>query len=203
MRRSVQFILVAAVLCGAAGAADAQQPRRVGLVIGYPTSAGVLWHISDRVALRPDVTIDWHTSETTSTPTVALPPQVPSPQEISTTTKGWTSSVGLSGLFYLGPPIDDLRFYLVPRAAYLWSSRETEGTPDLLQLGPYESDLSGFDVSGAFGAQYSVHERFRIFGELGLEYSNQESDTGYTLSRSKLESSLFGLRSGVGIVLMF
>jgi hypothetical protein len=198
----VRSILVTVLLLGAASAADAQQARRVGFVIGYPTSAGVLWHISDRVALRPDVTLNWHSSETTTTP-INVPPNVTVPAAISTTTSGWTSSLGLSALFYLGPPGDDLRFYLVPRAAYLWSRRETEGTPGLPELGSYESDLDGFDVSGAFGAQYSVHERFRIFGELGLEYQHQESDTGYPLSRSRLENNVFGLRSGVGIVLMF
>ena len=197
MRRSVQLILVTAFLFGAAGAADAQQPRRLGLVIGYPTSVGVLWHIADRVALRPEVALDWTKMETTSTPTASGIPAVTS------TSSGWTTALGVSALFYLGPPDQDLRFYLVPRAAYLWSSRENTSSSSLPLLGPFESDLTGFDVSGAFGAQYSLHERFRLFGELGLEYASQESDSGYTLSRTKLETRALGLRSGVGVVLMF
>src|SRR5438128_1230854 len=39
----------------AASSAAAQDHGRVGLVIGYPAAAGVILHVSDRVAVRPDV----------------------------------------------------------------------------------------------------------------------------------------------------
>lgn len=197
MRRSAQ--LVAAIVCvvGAVGAAEAQQDRRVGVVIEYPASFGMLWHVTDRVALRPDVTLSWTTTETTSTLNV-----IGGPTTTTTTSDTSTRALGLSGLFYLGPP-QDLRFYVVPRVAYIWTSSESETSPPLLQLGPYESDGTGVQASGAFGAQYAVHERFRVFGELGVGYTRQESETGYAVSRTTLEQRGFGLRSGVGVVVMF
>lgn len=198
MRHSALLMMIVAGLLGAAGTAEAQPGRRVGLVIGYPASLGVHWQIGDRVAVRPDVTLNWTQSETTST--LTSPGQA---STVTTTSSVWTTALGLSGLFYLAPSGDDLRFYVIPRAAYIWSRTEVDNSPQLPQLGPYESEGSGFQASGAFGAQYAAHERFRLFGELGLGYTAQRSDTGYTLSRSRLEQRGFGLRSGVGVVVMF
>lgn len=197
MRRTAQLMMMMGILIGAVEAAQAQQDRPVGVVIGYPASVGVLWPVGDRVALRPEVSLDWTTTETTSTL------NSPGATEVSTTTRGWTTAIGLSALFYLGPSTDELRFYVVPRAAYLWMNTDVENSPDLPQLGPYESDGSGFQASGAFGAEYAVGDRFRIFGELGLGYTTQESDTGYTLSRITMQTSSVGLRSGVGVVVSF
>lgn len=198
MRWSAQLVVVIACVVGAVGAAEAQQDRRVGVVIEYPASFGVLWQVTDRIALRPDVTLSWTTTETTSTLNV-----IGGPTTTTTTSEMSTTALGLSGLFYLGPSAEDLRFYIVPRLAYIWTSTETESSPPLPQLGAYGSDGTGFQVSGAFGAQYAVHERFRIFGELGVGYTRQKSETGYTLSQATLEQRGVGLRSGVGVVVMF
>jgi hypothetical protein len=198
MRRGWMVSLMAVTWLAGSAPVWAQSPRRVGLVMGYPAALGVLWQVTDSVAVRPDVTLNRSTTETTSTTAV-----IGGTQTATTTSDAWTTSVGLSGLFYFGPAQDDLRFYLVPRAAYVWSSTNIESSPSLPQLGPYESDSEGFLVSGSLGAQYAVHERFRLFGELGLSYTTQESDTGYTLSRSRLETSSFGLRSGIGVMVYF
>ena len=197
MPRGLLVSIVAGMCLAGPISASAQPARRVGLVMGYPASVGVLWQVADGVAIRPDVTLNWTTAETTSSAIAVGAPTV------MTRSEGWTTALGLSGLFYLGSSQDALRFYIVPRAAYVWSSTEVENSPPLPQLGPYASDGHGFQVSGSFGAQYAVHERFRLFGELGLGYTTQESDTGYTLSRTTLETSTFGLRSGVGVVVFF
>ena len=188
---------IAIMVLAGASTAWAQQDRSVGLVIGYPTSAGVLWHISDRIALRPDVAINRQSIETTSTVS-GLGPSITS----TSTTTGWNTSVGMSALFYLGPRTD-LRFYLTPRVAYQWASTETETAPPLPQLSSYESESDGFLAAGSFGAQYQVHERFGVFGEIGLSFSEQEGETGFTLARQSLSTSSFGLRSGVGVVVYF
>ena len=200
MHRGLLMVITGVSLTMGASSAEAQQPRKVGFVIGYPASAGVLWHVSDGIALRPDITVNRTSTETTSTANLGIGGQV---QSITTTTAGWTTTVGLSALFYLGPPKQDLRFYLVPRVAYGWSHTNTESSPELPSLDSYESDLDAVAVSGSVGAQYAVHERFRVFGELGLSYTSQDSDTGYTLSRTRLKFSTFGLRSGVGVVVFF
>jgi hypothetical protein len=186
------------MILASAASAQAQQDRKVGLVFGYPTAVGVLWHVSDGIALRPDLAVNRQSSETTSTVSTGFTP----PQTSTSTTTGWNTSVGLSALFYLGSPAD-LQFYLTPRVAYQFSRTETENSPPLPQLSSYESESDGFVVAGSFGAQYRVHERFRLFGELGLSYAEQEGETGFTLARQSLSTTSFGVRSGVGIVVYF
>jgi hypothetical protein len=198
MRRAFIVTGVVVILLAGISPASAQQEYRVGLVMGYPASVGVLWHLSDGIALRPDVAINRQTTESTSTLTTGFSP----PQTSTSTTSGWNTSLGLSALFYLGPPAD-LRFYLTPRVAYQWSRTETETSPALPQLVDFESESDGFVAAGSFGAQYAPHDRFRLFGEVGLSYSEQEGETGFTLARQSLSTSNFGLRSGVGIIVYF
>ena len=154
MRRKFIASSVAVMLLAGGSSASAQQDYRVGLVIGYPASVGVLWHVSEGVALRPDVAINRQSSESTSTVSTGYSP----PQTSTSTTSGWNTSVGLSALFYLGPPAD-LRFYLTPRVAYQWSRTETETSPALPQLVDFESESDGFLAAGSFGAQYAPHEQ--------------------------------------------
>ena len=53
--RTVPLIAVFS-LC-ATVAAFAQEPRTTALVMGYPTTVGVLWHMTEGIALRPDFAI--------------------------------------------------------------------------------------------------------------------------------------------------
>jgi len=198
MRREFIAASVVVILMASVSSASAQQDYRVGLVMGYPASVGVLWHVSDGIALRPDIAINRQSTESTSTVSTGFTP----PQTSTSTTTGWSTSVGLSALFYLGP-LADLRFYLTPRLAYQWTRSKTETSPELPQLVDIESESDGFLAAGSFGAQYAPHDRFRLFGEVGLSYSEQEGETGFTVARQSLSTSSFGLRSGVGIVVYF
>src|SRR5690349_6856829 len=58
------------LIVGGVGTADAQDDPRVGLTMGYPTAIGVLWHVSDRIAVRPE--IDFSRSTATSEGTSPL-----------------------------------------------------------------------------------------------------------------------------------
>jgi hypothetical protein len=179
-------------------AAFAQEPRTIALVMGYPASVGVLWHVTDGIALRPDVAISRQSTETTAT----LTGIIGAAQTSTSTTTGWSSSVGLSALFYFGPP-GDLRFYLTPRVAYAWSRTETENSPPIAQLSSYRSESDGFLAAGSFGAHYRPHDRFGLFGELGLSYASQEGDTDFSLTRQTIKTTNVGLRSGVGVTIYF
>ena len=55
-------------------------------------------------------------------------------------------------------------------------------------------------MSGAFGRAVQLADRFRLFGELGVNYSNQDEDTDLSGSRFTTSLTGFGLRSGIGIV---
>ncbi len=50
--RIVRTAVLMLLVCGV-GRAYAQDDPRVGLTMGYPTSVGVLWHVTDRIAIRP------------------------------------------------------------------------------------------------------------------------------------------------------
>jgi hypothetical protein len=97
MRREFIAASVAFMLLAGASSASAQQDHRVGLVIGYPASVGVLWHVSEGVALRPDIAINRQSTESTSMVSTGFAP----PQTSTSTTTGWSTSVGLSALFYI------------------------------------------------------------------------------------------------------
>jgi hypothetical protein len=49
---------------GVSGTAAAQERGRVGLTVAHPASVGLIWHPSDRVAIRPDLNLSWTASET-------------------------------------------------------------------------------------------------------------------------------------------
>src|SRR5205823_2607696 len=93
--------------------ARAQETPRVGLTIGYPASVGVIWHISDRVAVRPDLAASW-TSFKPSTSTGARD-------------DGSSATIGLSGLFYLAKH-DALQIYVTPRVGYLRTTATVQTT---------------------------------------------------------------------------
>jgi hypothetical protein len=180
--------------------ASAQESGQIGLSMGYPTSIAVIWHATERLGLRAETTCVFSSSETES-------PLL----EREADTNGF--GVGLAGLFYVNRQ-DDVRAYVSPRFIYTKRTSEIEG-PDvpivLPQVFPLPSPLpardlsietSGYSVAGSFGAQYSPNRRFSVFGELGLEYSQVESDTSRRRAL-ETEASSFGPRAAVGIVWYF
>ena len=39
-------------------------------------------------------------------------------------------------------------------------------------------------LAGTVGAQYGVHDRFAIFGELGVQYSSQTTSSSFSILRA-------------------
>jgi hypothetical protein len=190
------LILVMLWTAGGVGAARAQEAGRVGLAVGYPASVGVIWHVSDRIALRPDVTLSQSSGDTTTT--VNLTPTVMGTSRTSSDT--WSVAVGASGLFYLGQ-WDALRTYVSPRFAYTrlaihGATATTYAVPSNLS----NTIASGYLVSGSFGAQYSFGRRFGVFGEVGVAYTDSTTKTDFAFSTS---SKTIGTRSGVGVLFYF
>jgi hypothetical protein len=194
MRRFGMAALLGVVM---AAPATAQEAGDVGLTMGYPAAVGVIWHITDNIALRPDATISTSSTESTSTSSgfgggATL---------VNTTTStSWNTSVGLSALFYV-KTLDRVRLYVAPRAAYLRTSIDIDD--DQSFGGVFDNDSDGFIAAGAFGAQFGAHERFAIFGEVGAQYTSQSSTSAVSTSRSKSEVRTAGLRSAVGVTLYF
>ena len=65
-------VTVALVLVATATQTSAQEKGTVGLTMGYPASVGLLWHATERVAIRPAVTVS-RTSTTVTLDEMAFP----------------------------------------------------------------------------------------------------------------------------------
>jgi hypothetical protein len=184
MRRLTgSVVLIASLLC--ARSASAQDAGSFGVTMGYPASVGLLWHVAEGVALRPEFSFNHSSSETDT----ALP------FGVNTSASGTNVAVGLSALFYLAR-WDMLRAYVVPRYAFSRSTTDAEGV--LSQLN-FESTSTTHSGGVSFGAQHLLGEHFAIYGELGLSYDrlNTELPTG------EARGNAFGTRSGVGVVVYF
>jgi hypothetical protein len=141
----------------------AQEAGQIGVTLGYPTAVGIIWHVTDNVAVRPEISFS---TATTGSPAFSftLPNVTADIGETSST----TVIAGVSGLFYFGE-WDKLRAYLSPRYTYsrLTSSlNSTFGT---------ETRNSAYTVTGSFGAHYQLHRRFAVFGETGFGYTHTRS----------------------------
>lgn len=190
---SVVVLMLVARPVSAQGAGD------VGLTFAYPGSIGLVWQIGSRVALRPDFSIVQSDSESTSTSTQTFPGFTPPPT--TSRTDGVTSTTGLS-LLVTVKTIDQLRLYVTPRLAYGRSTSETEtglgGTASTIK-----STNEAWIGSGSFGAEFRAHDRFAVFGELGVQYVSQTTTSTFSASRSRGEATQVGLRSAVGATLYF
>ena len=182
-------------------------------MIAYPTSVGVQWQVADRLAIRFDGTYRHSTVESSSTPTPlpALPNviRIPIPVfEVRSSTRNTGAELGVSVLFDLHRS-DELRLYLAPRIGVLISSNEIETTitgltpADLAAVTfPANRETTSSSPSGgvALGASHDISPRLRIFAEAGVTYTRGTLD-GFALN--DIKQSSFGLRSGVGAVVLF
>ena len=206
--------LVIAAACSTllcASTAHAQNDRRFGFVIAYPTSVGLEWQAANRFAIRFDGSYRRSRIESDSTPTPVLPAfdNVRFPvYEIRSSTSSQGADLGVSVLIdvYRG---DGLRLYLAPRAGVLISSTELETTisgvtpPQLAALTvPANRETTSYSPSGgvAIGASHDVSPRFRLFGEAGVNYSRGDIDGGVL---TDITQSTFSVRSGAGVVVLF
>jgi hypothetical protein len=162
----------------------AQETLRVGISISAPSSVGLFWQASEKVAIRPE--FSFSTSDVSS-------------DESITQSNGSNYNLSVAGLFYLHK-WDELRAYVSPRFSY------THATTDLTsqsgtQLVSSSSDIYGF--SGSFGAQYMLGRRFAVFGETGLSFAHQNSETESTVSVGDTNVDTFSVRNAVGVVFYF
>ena len=184
MKRLRAAVLVLPVLFFAQSApALAQDQGDVGISMGYPASVGVVFHLTDSVALRPEISFTRISSDSDS-----------AFGDLSNS--NYTYEIGISGLLYVGR-WDKLRAYVTPGYAY----RRTGGSNnvDFPQIG--STTVSGHTFQGSFGAQYSLHEKFSVFGEAGLRYFTQQ--TRSTFSNGGTDFRSFGSRGAVGVIFYF
>jgi hypothetical protein len=211
-RLCLVMVAAGAAVVLSAPTALAQTERRFGFVIAYPASVGFEWQVAERLAVRFDGTYRHSSVESSATPAPALPglpPVIRIPVfEIRTSTSSTGAELGISLLFDLHRS-DELRLYIAPRAGVLISKTEFETT--ITGLGPGDLAAITFPASRdttsaapfggvAIGASHDVSPRLRIFGEAGVNYSRGAVESA---PLSDFTQSSFGLRSGVGAVVLF
>jgi opacity protein-like surface antigen len=163
--------------------AFAQEEGKIGVTMGFPTGLGVLWHVTENIAIRPELTFSWSSSDSDFGDS-----------------DGFGIGTGLSALFYLNRS-DNLATYVTPRYSFTRATTERRFEPDVPVIDPEtETTSRSHTFSGSFGAQYFLGSRFSIFGEAGLSYMRTSSDSDFG---SDPTSSTFGTRSQVGVVLYF
>lgn len=188
--RTTPVALAAVTILSAVTPVLAQQKGQIGLTLGYPASAGLQWHATDRVAAR--VTASYAHASTETTISIPTFPLVMFPTETTTTSS--VVSLGLSGLFYLSKG-DDVRTFVSPRYTYVHSTADSD--PEFSGLS--ERGDSSYAVGGSFGVQYSPKPAFGVFGEAGLEYQRHDDAALDGTSKARI----LGTRAGVGVIFYF
>ena len=135
-------------------AASAQEKGQIGLIVAFPTNAGIIWHATDRLAVRTTVTFANSSNEFAASLEGGPPGQPPT---FSTTSTGdsWSIGSSLSVLFYL-KQWDDVRVYVAPTYSYRHGHSTTTTMQRVLgsdRTETTESTATDHSVAGAFGAQ--------------------------------------------------
>jgi hypothetical protein len=168
-----------------AGAASAQEKGQNGIAMGFPSSIGFMWHPSENIGLRPEVSFARISNDTNS-------------GTFSSSGHTWNFTVGASGLFYFHK-IESLRPYFSPRFTYGHATSTSDGASDVVN-GSTELTLNTYTTSGSIGVQYAISRRFGVFGETGITYSHLTQESSFGTEGS---SDAFGNRSAVGVILYF
>jgi hypothetical protein len=203
--RTIGLIVVFTILF-LPGTGSAQSTPKIGLSMGYPAAIGVVWHVTDGVALRPEISVSKSTSEFIgSSITFSSGSLVPVTTTTTTTTDAWQVSAGLSALFYLSRH-DALRTYLSPRWAYTRVSSSPSSSNSAATTTLTGTTGHANFVSGSFGAQYAISDRFSAFGEVGLAFTRTVSSplvNSSFLTVGGSTSTNIGTRSGAGVIVYF
>jgi hypothetical protein len=152
---SHRWFLVLTLSLASGSAAQAQDAGQAGITVGYPAAIGVIWHLGESFALRPDFSFLAGTN-----PSISV----------------FTTTAAVSAIVYMSKP-DTVRAYLSPRIGYQRdSSRPTDpSSPDSPATGTYI-------VGGSAGVEVLVQKRIAIFGETGAAYSRSSTTFGDTTS---------------------
>jgi hypothetical protein len=190
MKHQVVLLLLMCMVLGAISA-SAQDKGRVGVAMGFPSSIAAIWHVTEAIAIRPEIGLSRSSEEYPSTITTAS-----TRSSTTNTTTILTTTVGVSGVFFVASH-DSLRAYLSPRAAYIRrSSTYRTASSSLPEI---ENTSSGYSAGGSVGAQYAIGRRFSAYGELGVAYEHH-------LYREHISDDVrhaIATRSAVGVIVYF
>lgn len=172
------FLSIIAILLFIATSAQAQQKGQTGLVMAYPASVGFIWNVTDRVAIRPDISFATTSNETPVS---------------SASSSSHTFETGFAVLLYM-KKWESTAAYVTPRFSYSRTKVTNTGLPS-------GSTVNwSYPSSASFGVQHSLNERFSAFGEVGLEYRRIHFTSPFNLFPV---AKTWESKSGVGIIFHF
>jgi len=198
------------LLCaGASASARAQDAGQVGVTLGYPSAVGVIWHVTNSVAVRPDISFSSGSTDSLPIPSAS---SIFGGSAVSGESSSTTVTAGVSGLLYLRN-WDKLRAYVSPRYSY---GRLTSSSGSMFLA---DSKNATHALTGSFGAHYQVHRRFAMFGETGFGYNHSRNSFTSSLlmqvipvglnvpapvtRTEEITSHTWGTRSGAGVIFYF
>ena len=130
------------------GVAAAQDSGKVGLVASTGPDVGVIWNITERIAILPTIGF---TYLSTSSRLFNLEPLERD--------DSLNVALHLAAQLTLAEP-GAFRLFVSPSYGKTWST-----------AGTLVSE-SNYTLGGAFGARYALNDRFSLFGETGILYRN-------------------------------
>jgi hypothetical protein len=161
--------------------AAAQERGQAGVTMGYPAQFGFLWHASDNLAIRPELSIVHASTESTT-----------SVLGITSSHDSTGVSAGASVLWYFEKR-DSVRTYFAPRLAFSHTTSDTAGV----------GIPTATSVSASFGAQYTPVRRFAVFGEVGYGVTRSSYEASLPIGTSEYKSTAWAPRGSVGVILYF
>ena len=215
--RPCTFVVTAFLILAGAFPAFAQE-KTFGLLLAYPTAAGVQWTVNDRVALRGDGTVRWSSTTQESSPQISGTLNIPALRG-SYESDSVGGTVGVSAVITLSKA-DRFRTYVSPRMA--WSLTRTTSTisydlntiqgqlpePLMRALAPQtlKTNETTPTASVVGGAMAAVHERFSVFAEAGVGYSwgsLSQASIGSVTANTPTHTKALAMRSGIGAIVYF
>jgi hypothetical protein len=177
MHRLRVLSLTAAVVLAGSGMATAQEAGKLGITMSLPATAGVIWHVTEKVAVRPVFSFSQSSTESL------------------VGADAWNFGTAINVLIYLRTD-DNVRMYVTPGFAYSRNSSTTQSS-----LVGVNGTLTGWTSGGgaAFGAQYSPGPRFTVFGEAGLAFTRRSTDA-FSSAGTTVKSTSWGNAASVGVI---
>jgi hypothetical protein len=182
MRIRWSLSLAVGLLLAASGTAIAQGAGKTGVTMGYPASIGIVWHATDKVAIRPELSLSGDSAETSGS-------------SFETDSDALSLETGASVLFYLHT-YEHLKTYFSPRFTY--SRTRTTFTSSGVTTASSKGTSTSTGVAGSFGAQYALGDKFSVFGEVGFGVSHQNGTS--STSSNKATGNSWATRAGVGVI---
>lgn len=168
-------LLVGSIVC-VATAARAQDKPKLGITMETPSRVGVIWHISNAIAIQPEIGFSKGSSEG---------------ERSNTDQSGLFTGVGVRVYVHTW---DNLRAYVSPR--YSYDRLTQQGGSSSLTL---ENTNTTNSFTGSFGAQYALHKRFAVYAQTGVTYSSLKFKSTSTIASLGSESTNSSWRSGSSV----